>query len=213
MLIAEYSRLVSVSKAPNDIAQSVHELGFVVLGGKDPSQRISSNFMSTQVVKATISETEYEYPMRPAPLLYLGKKATGITYGVELHDNWQEGFKQHLSGVSSNTPFTDLAMFCLRYENAEKKETLTLTISAMIRQKFSKDIADFWVSKIKAERLFAKHLSCEDFMEEVLVDSLATINSNCQDRRAELMKYDKEQLVEMIIRSGGLTMNNQEMKI
>ena len=36
----------------------------------------------------------------------------------------------------------------------------------------------------------------DEFMEEKLVDSLATMN-NAQNRRAELMKYDKEQLVEL----------------
>ena len=63
-------------------------------------------------------------------------------------------------------------------------------------------MADFWASKIKAERLFAKHLKIDEFMEEKLVDSLATMN-NAQNRRAELMKYDKAQLVEIILRGEG----------
>ncbi len=198
----EYEKLVSVMKADDGSIQSVHELGFVHVGGKDPAQRMSSNFLTTHVVSATKSETEFEYPHRPAPLLQLGKVATGLPYGIQLHPEWQSGMMEHLGDVSSNTPFTDLAMFCLRFDNAEQKESLTKTLTSMLHEKFSKDMADFWSSKIKVEKVFAKHLKLENFMEEQLVDSLATMN-NAQNRRAELMKYDKAQLVEIILRGEG----------
>ena len=198
----EYEKLVSVKKADNGSIQSVYELGFVHVGGKDPAQRMSSNFLTTHVVAATKSETEFEYPHRPAPLLHLGKVATGLPYGIQLHRAWKSGMMEHLGDVSSTTPFTDLAMFCLRFDNAEPKDSLSDTLSSMLHEKFSKDMADFWASKIKAERLFAKHLKIDEFMEEKLVDSLATMN-NAQNRRAELMKYDKAQLVEIILRGEG----------
>ena len=97
-------------------------------------------------------------------------------------------------------------MFCMRYVNADKKATLADTLCAMIRERYTKDVADYWVGKIKGERLFAKHLKTDEFMEAEMTDSLATIN-NMQSRRAELMKYDKEQLVDMIIRSEGAKKN------
>ncbi len=37
----EYEKLVSVMKADDGSIQSVHELGFVHVGGKDPAQRMS----------------------------------------------------------------------------------------------------------------------------------------------------------------------------
>lgn len=195
----QYSRFVTVNNSEDNRLQSVHELGYVAIGGKDPSERISSNFMTTQLVAATKSENPYEYPHRPAPLLYLGKAATGMYYGVQLHPDWKSGVAQHLADVSSNTPFTDLAMFCLRFNDSQKLPTLTETLCTMLRAVFSKEVADFWTAKVKAEKTFAKHLRSEEFMEANLVDSLSTIN-NPHTRRVDLMKFDKEQLVDMIIR-------------
>ena len=198
-LALEYSKLVLVSKSENGTAQSIHELGFVFIGGKSPEVRISSNFLTTHVPKARECETAFDYPSRPAPLLQLGKVATGMPYGIQLHPEWQDGMSQHLADVSSNTPYTDLAVFCLRYVNCEKRDSITDTLCAMLREQYTKDLADFWVSKVKKERMFAKHLKTDDFMDDTLVDSLSRIN-NMQTRRAELLKYDKEQLIEMIIR-------------
>ena len=187
-LALQYSRLVTVNKSDDNRMQSVYELGFVAIGGKDP-----------HVVAATKSENPFEYPHRPAPLLHLGKVATGMRYGIQLHPNWEEGISQHLSDVSSNTPFTDLAMFCMRFNDYSQQTTLTETLCGMLRDYFSKDVADFWVGRIKAERMFAKHLRADNFMETNLVDSLSTIN-NTQTRRSELMKLDKEQLIDLIIK-------------
>ena len=205
-LSLEYSKLVTVSKSEDGGMQSVHELGYVHIGGKDPEQRMSSNFLTTHVPNATDYETAFEYPHRPAPLLHLGKVATRMPYGIQLHPEWQDGFVAHLADVASNTPFTDLAMFCMRYVNAEKKATLTDTLCAMIRERYTKDVADYWVGKIKGERLFAKHLKTDEFMEAEMTDSLATIN-NMQSRRAELMKYDKEQPVDSSTRAEGAKKN------
>lgn len=198
-LALQYSRFVTVNKSEDNRPQSVHELGYVAVGGKDPAQRMSSNFMTTQVVNATKSENPYEYPHRPAPLLHLGKAATGLRYGIQLHPEWQDGVSAHLSDVSSNTPFTDLAMFCMRFNDTLKRPTLTETLCALLKDYFSKDISDFWCAKVRAEKMFAKHLKRDDFVEIDLVDSLSTIN-NTQNRRAELLKIDKEHLVEMIIK-------------
>lgn len=199
-LALEYSKLVLVSNSENGNPQSIHELGCVFIGGKSPEARISSNFLTTHVPKARECETAFDYPARPAPLLQLGKVATGMPYGIQLHPEWQIGMSQHLADVSSNTPFTDLAVFCLRYVNFGKKDSITDTLCAMLRGQYTKELADFWVSKVKQERMFAKHLKADAFMEDTLVDSLSRIN-NMQTRRAELLKYDKDQLVEMIIRA------------
>ena len=202
-LALQYARLVTVNKTDDNRLQSVHELGYVAIGGKDPAQRMSSNFMTTQLVAATKSENPFEYPHRPAPLLHLGKSATGMRYGIQLHPKWEEGVSLHLADVTSNTPFTDLAMFCLRFADSQPKASLTDTLCAMLRETFSKEVADFWTAKIKAEKMFAKHLRNDDFMEAAHVDSLAAIN-NTQSRRSELMKLDKDQLVEIIIRLEGI---------
>ena len=198
-LALEYSKLVTVNNSEDNTLQSVHELGYVKMGGKDPSQRLSSNFMTTQLVAATKSENPYEYPHRPAPLLHIGKSATGVRYGIQLHPKWKEAISQHLSEVASNTPFTDLAMFCLRFYDHNKLSTLTDTLCAMLKAVYSKEVSDFWASKVRAEKTFAKHLRCEDFMEPNLIDSLSLMN-NTQTRRKDLMKYDKEDLIDMIIK-------------
>ena len=198
-LILQYAKLVTISNSEDGRIQSVYELGRVNVGGKDPSSRVSSNFITTQVVSATKSETPFEYPHRPAPLLHLGRSATRLDYGVRLHPEWREGMEKHLSEVASNTPFIDLAMFCMRFTDFEKQSTLEATLLAMLAQRFTKEVSTFWASKILAEKRFARHLRVPDFMEAKLVDSLATLN-NASARRRELMGLDKDELVEMIIR-------------
>ncbi len=198
-LILQYAKFVTVSNSEDGRIQSVYELGCVNVGGKDPSNRVSSNFITTKVVSATKSETPFEYPHRPAPLLCLGKSATRMDYGVCLHPQWREGVEKHLSEVASNTPFTDLAMFCMRFTDFEKQSTLEATLLAMLSQQFTKEVSAFWASKILAEKRFARHLRVADFMESKLVDSLASLN-NASTRRRELMSLAKDELVEMIIR-------------
>lgn len=195
----QYAKLVAVSKAEDGRLQSVHELGRVAVGGKDPEQRLSSNFLTTQLVDATKSEAPLDYPRRPAPLLHLGKIASGVCYGIRLHPQWRVGIAQHLADVSSSTPYTDLAIFCMRFQNAVAKPTLTETLCSMLHERFSDDVAEFWSTKVIAEKMLAKHLDRTNFMEDALVDSLAGIN-NLQTRRTELMALDKAELVEIIIR-------------
>ena len=198
-LALQYARFVSVGDSEDGMRQAVYEFGRVKTGGKDPANRISSNFITTQVVAATKSDTPFEYPRRPAPLLHLGKAATDVNYGVRLHPEWRAGMEKHLSEVASNTPFTDLAMFCLRLCDADKGATLTATLSEMLEKTFTQEVANFWKVKVINERKFARHLRQEEFMESKFVDSLATLNDS-HTRRNELMGLDKSELVEMVMR-------------
>lgn len=198
-LALQYARFVTVDDSEDGLRQSVYELGRVNVGGKDPSSRVSSNFITTQVVAATKSSTPFEYPRRPAPLLHLGEAATGLKYGIRLHPEWRKGMERHLSEVASNTPFTDLAMFCLRLCDTDKGATLTATLCAMLEKTFTQEVANSWKVKIINEKRFARHLRQPEFMESRFVDSLASLN-NSRSRRSELMGLDKADLVEMIMR-------------
>lgn len=198
-LAIQYARFVAVGDSVDGMRQSVYEFGRVKTGGKDPASRISSNFITTQVVAATKSETPFEYPRRPAPLLHLGKAATDVDYGIRLHPDWCAGMERHLSEVASNTPFTDLAMFCLRLCDVRPGATLTATLCAALDDLFTQEVAQHWTLKIIGEKKFARHLRHADFVEAKFVDALATLNDS-RARRSELMSLDKADLVEMVMR-------------
>lgn len=198
-LALQYARFVSVGDSDDGKPQSVYEFGRVKVGGKDPASRISSNFITTQVVAATRSEAPFEYPHRPAPLLHLGKAATDEDYGIRLHPEWREGMEKHLSEVASNTPFTDLAVFCLRFTDLVQGATLTATLCAALEALFTKEVANFWTLKVVKEKKLARHLRRAESLETRFVDALSTLNDS-RARRNELMGLEKADLVEMIIR-------------
>ncbi len=83
-LVQQYSRLVSVGPSEPGTIQSVYELGFVKSDATLPESRISSNFLTTHVVKAADSKNAEQYPGRPAALLSIGKVATGMPHGIRL---------------------------------------------------------------------------------------------------------------------------------
>lgn len=190
---AEFSTLLSATGGK----QTVSELGTVSIHKKTPRERINSNFFSKYVVDCAKYNKCMEYPTRPAPLLYLGPAATGELHGAKLHKNWQAGMCEHLTAFVSQTPFTDLAIFCLRWMNVEPKETLVATLSMMLYQKYPEVIAEFWTTKIKQEQVFFGDAGVS-FMEDSYVESLS-ISSGFTQRYLELMSLKKEDLVKMIL--------------
>lgn len=155
----EFTKLVLI-ESNNGIFKQVAELGKIDIGGISPEKRISSNFFTVPLKKASGQSEPYYYPRRPsAPVLKMGLAATGKKWGVELHDNWSSNFPILLSEVKDPTPFLDLAVFICRDCRWESENTdLVSAINEQIKKKFTRQISEYWTTRIEKEKILAHHL-------------------------------------------------------
>lgn len=196
--VLEYAKLVSLSNSSKGGKQQIAALGEIQQGGKEPEKKIASNFLSVPVVKAATSSTPYAYPKRPAPLLFLGLEATGLPYGMTYHTNWIKNLRAFLSDFKSNTPFTDLAITCLRAaKGMSKDKTFHDGLASMIRAKFTENLSEVWIKAIDGERSFIKHIPLSDYCTSEFHDVLG-----CDfkvSRKDELLGMSKSDLVDIIL--------------
>ncbi len=159
----EFAKLVLLDPKPAARKQ-VLELGKVVGGGKDPAERFSSNFLTVPLKKATEQAAAFFYPKRPrsAPMIRLGQAATGLKWGMEYHQDWPISLPKLLSEIKDSTPFTDLAIFVMRDTRLTGSDYIE-ALSVAISERFSDQLAKFWIEKIKKEKLLVKHILSSPF--------------------------------------------------
>jgi len=151
----EFCRLVRLHKSASGKLRQILKLGHVTTGGNEPEKRISSNFYTTPVKKASQTSKKIGYPNRPASLLTLGQGLTGLPWGVGYHPNWETNLPQFFTDFKSNVPFTDLAIFVLRdYVFPEDATDLRSELGAALALRFSASLTDCWVGKMNSEKRF-----------------------------------------------------------
>lgn len=192
----EFTKL-SLIESDGTRMKQVTELGKVDNNNQSPEKRISSNFFTVPLKKASEQTTPYYYPKRPsAPLLKMGPAATGLKWGMEYHANWQTNLPVILSATKSSTPFLDLAIFVLRDSsfNLESSSSYIKTIGEGLKAKFSSQLSRFWTDRIDQEKVFAKHISVPFSHSHTRLSSL--IKGDDGDRFGDSKKPD---LVKYII--------------
>lgn len=153
----EFERLVQLHDSVTGKPRQVTTLGEISVGGEAPARRLSSNFLTVPLKKASQSVEQYVYPRRPAPLISLGLALTGLTWGATHHPNWRSNLPALLSDFKSSSPFTDLAIFVFRDASfGEHAGELKAVLADCLRLRFSRDLADFWIDKVASERVFFK---------------------------------------------------------
>lgn len=189
----EFARLVLLDSKVGRFTQ-VLELGKISAGGTDPAKRLSSNFLTVPLKKATEQSGVSVYPKRPAstPMIKLGQAATGLKWGMGYHEDWPTSLPRLLSEAKGSTPFTDLAIFVMR----DTKLTGSNYVDALgnsINKRYSEALSAFWVDKIKKEKIFARHI-----LENAMTDMHASfarsmlpgqIDSLYSKTREELLEY------------------------
>lgn len=146
----EFSRLAVVERTP-EILKQVTELGRISLNGTSPEQRISSNFFSVPVKKASTREDAYLYPNRPkAPVLSMGRASTKIPWGIKRYEYWQSNFPKLLSEIKYPTPNIDLALFIIRDVpiRKESKDIFTIVMEAL-RSKFTAKLCEYFSDRFE----------------------------------------------------------------
>ena len=154
----EFAKLVLIEDIPDGIRQ-VFKLGIVGCNGKRPGHRISSNFLTVPLKKASSQQDPYHYPKRPAPLLILGKAATGMQWGVGYHEEWQSNLPTFTEQIISSTAFTDLAVFVFRdMELVGSPKKYTDALSGAIASRYTAKLSNFWMGRILKEKTWANHI-------------------------------------------------------
>ncbi len=155
----EYTKLILLEKT-SDVFKQVTELGKICVGGTTPEKRISSNFFTVPLKKASEQKEPYFYPKRPAtPLLKMGPAATGKPWGITYGDDWASNLPLLISEIKESTPFLDLAFFVCRDCGFDDKFNDGISaVSDQLQKRFTKKLADFWVTRIDKEKVLAKHL-------------------------------------------------------
>lgn len=192
----EFTKLVLLEREHNGAVRQVSELGKVDCNSRDPEKRISSNFLTVPLKKASEQAEKYFYPRRPStPLFKMGQAATGLKWGLGYHGAWLENLPMLLSEIKDSTPFTDLATFVMRDSSFGETNPPSLIhgLKSLIEQRFSNALSNFWVERIEKEKVLAKH-TADPFTDrhEPFAKS-TTINSN--ERFEDI---DKDDLVNYI---------------
>jgi hypothetical protein len=155
-LTREFARLVQIKNVELEPCH-VLNLGEVTLGGNSPEKRFSSNFLTVSLKSATTANKAYNYPSRPKPLVVLGPKATGLTWGIDRHPNWKENLPCFLQERKTSTPFHDLACFVLRRHGFISEATsLQEGIMDGLSEIFTQELCDYWKEKLASEKVFLR---------------------------------------------------------
>lgn len=143
---------LSVAQDVEGLASSVDDFGHVSLGGKSVTTKVSSNFFTVPLKRASEVKNPQRYPRRPSPLLMLGEQKGKEYWGVSKHADWKENVDAFLQGRASTTPWSDMAVVLLRKEKLTGTK-LKESLKKALRRIFTDELADYWSGKIDAESL------------------------------------------------------------
>lgn len=193
-LAFEFEKLVLISKSPE--LKQVIELGKITEGGTAPEKRISSNFLTVPLKKASEQKRLFTYPGRPAPLFKMGSAGTGCNWGLTYFDDWKSNFLKFFIGIKSNTPLIDLSVFVFRDQPFETNgKDLTNNLEEHIKSRFTKGLTDFWIAQIKKEKLWF------NYAKDLFIDHHSVYGQEPGEREARNYEtMTKRELVEIILK-------------
>lgn len=175
----EFERLSLVARQSKETFQ-ITELGKVTLQRKSPATRISSNFFTVPLKKASNQNVIYSYPKRPStPVLNLGKTNKCTNWGITYHPEWTKNLSKLFSEAKGFTYFTDLAI-CIFRDTEIGEGNITMELTRKIGERFSLELTGYWAERIKKEKLLWRPISerCStDYHTNALMEiALATVN-------------------------------------
>lgn len=191
----EFTKLVLVGNTHGAIKQVI-ELGKIDEDGTSPEKRISSNFLTVPLKKASDQTVPYFYPRRPkAPLLKMGPAATGQKWGIDYHDDWTSNFLVMLSTIKSPTPSLDLAVFvCRDCPIDDGAGDLFSALEDELKKRFTKKMAEFWVNRMEKEKVMAR---C---VETPFVDHYVSFAVSYKQGITAAKRYEQMKKAELIKR-------------
>lgn len=201
-LAVNFSKLSLLQRTSNLELRQICALGEITSDGKDPEKRISSNFFTTILKKATLEIKESSYPHRPAPILSIGKIGNYLSWGIKRYIDWEKNIPKFLNERCGNTPFTDLSIIICRSDQFEKDEKLSWknALSLTLKKKLTSSFADFLIHRIESESIISKHINENSFFSKSYKDFSTLNNTEVSPMtESELMRLSKRQLVNIIL--------------
>jgi hypothetical protein len=191
----EFTKLVLVGNSHDGVKQ-VTELGRIEEAGTHPEKRISSNFLTVPLKKASNQTTPFYYPSRPkSPLFKMGLAATSKKWGVSVHDNWMSNILAILTTIKGATPWLDLAVFvCRDCAIDDGTADIFSALKGQLKMRFTRDLADFWVQRIDKEKIMARGV------ETPFSDHYAPFADSYKQPHAPTKPYEQMRKSELIDR-------------
>lgn len=145
-LIANYQRLTSLGGNDQGGMYIEHQ---GKLTSRTPTAKVASDFLTSQLKKATESEKgKSSYPRRPdRPLLWLYKD-----WAVGFHEDWKAQLGEYILKGSSS-PFHDLLIVLFHDEEFKDELNLKEALSSKCSELFSDEVAGFIISKLGDEQV------------------------------------------------------------
>ena len=192
----EFAKLSSV-KSLSGVPRQVSRFGEIDEGGISPEKRMSSNFLTVPVTRATTQSEPFYYPRRPvAPLLKIGPAATGKKWGIERHDKWFTSLLRLCDHIPFPTQMFDLAIFVCRNMRIEDDGASLLDgIRVSLRERFTEEVSSHWIHRIEKEKLIFPAFSSP------LLDVFSPWETGYlgkSGREGEYKKMSKDELIERI---------------
>ncbi len=192
----EFVKLVLVENTSTGPKQVI-QLGKIDVSGTSPEKRISSNFFTVPLKKASGQVDPYYYPRRPAaPILKMGPAATGRKWGIGYHDDWKLNFLALLTEIKSPTPLMDLAIFvCRSCAFEDSTVDFILAFREQLKKRFTDKIVDFWMHRIAKEKVLARPI------DNLFSDHYSSFVTTYKEGPTSTKRYDqmkKSELIDLI---------------
>jgi hypothetical protein len=196
LLELEFTKLVHLDSEHGQIIQFL-EFGKIDSSNIAPEKRISANFLTVPLKKATAVSQPYYYPNRPrAPLLMLGTVATMKKWGIVHHPDFEKNFFVILSTANSSTPAFDLAVLIFRdSEFTSLHQDIYNSLNEKLANKFTKKVASLFQKRIDKEKILirSKHLAFVDGYHNFIKSEKRKLSNDNQYE-----KMSKEKLIAKI---------------
>lgn len=192
----EFTKMVLLEHLGGCVRQVI-ELGRIDENGTSPDKRLSSNFLTVPLKKASEQSAPLFYPRRPdAPLLVLGGTSAAEKWSVACHGDWREHVLEVLTCVTSPTPMRDLAVFVCRDCVFDARDTnLFDALGRKLADRFTANLSGYWRQRIEKERLFAKNFS-GPFVDQYISFSKPSVASGARVRQYD--RWNKAKLIARI---------------
>lgn len=190
----EFTKFTLVDQVNGKVRQVV-ELGSVNESGQHPEKRISSNFLTVPLKKASQQSEPFYYPRRPpsAPLMILGP-ATGIKWGIGYHPDWALNLPKFISEIKQSTPFSDLCIYLMRnFEFSDYCPNHLQALNSALDSTFSKELSTFLMNRLQKEKILTSHI-CDPFSAKYEIFSKTVL----QSKSIALSALSKEKLIKRV---------------
>ena len=153
----EFTKLVLLNTEHGQPIQ-FSEFGKVDATNIAPEKRISANFLTVPLKKATTQTDPYFYPKRPnAPLLKLGSVATKKKWGMAHHEDFEKNLFIVMSTARSTTPAYDLSVLLLRDAMfSDSQQDIFSELANQLAKKFTPEVAGLLKKRIEKEKVLVR---------------------------------------------------------